>query len=102
MSFEQTALYLEPIHDCIAECLACRSATLKKIFSMWLCSASVVVTVILHMTGADQLKVERTINLAVNVVEAWSACTTKSQLAFSCFMQTVWKNALNVVLAVEL
>ncbi|KAK0577897.1 hypothetical protein LWI29_001979 [Acer saccharum] len=29
-----TALYLEPIHDCIAECLACRSATLKKIFSM--------------------------------------------------------------------
>ncbi|KAK1557641.1 hypothetical protein Q3G72_028596 [Acer saccharum] len=28
-----TALYLEPIHDCIAECLACRSATLKKIFS---------------------------------------------------------------------
>ncbi|TXG47001.1 hypothetical protein EZV62_026295 [Acer yangbiense] len=29
----ETALYLEPIHDCIAECLACLSATLKKIFS---------------------------------------------------------------------
>ncbi|TXG47008.1 hypothetical protein EZV62_026302 [Acer yangbiense] len=29
----QIALYLEPIQDCIAECLACRYATLKKIFS---------------------------------------------------------------------